>query len=69
MPKVKTTIGSKVELCRKLCLSNNLKNTEANLMKLHRKIKHNGKVCHAHNLGSHIQGQGHNWVRGQVLLQ
>ena len=26
-------------------------------MKLNRKLKHNGKVCHAHNLGSHVQGQ------------
>ena len=28
----------------KLCLSNNSKTTEANLMKLHRKIEHNEKV-------------------------
>ena len=28
-------------------------------MKLHRKLKHNEKVCHAHNLGSHVQGPGH----------
>ena len=69
MPKVKATIVSKVKLCLKSCLSNNLKNTEANLMKFHRKIKHNEKVCHAHILGSHIQGQCHDWVRGQVLLQ
>ena len=27
-------------------------------MKLHRKIKHNEKVCHAHDLGSYAQGQG-----------
>ena len=25
-------------------------------MKLHRKIKHNEKVCHAHDLGSYAQG-------------
>ena len=29
-------------------------------MKLHRKIKHNEKVCHAQDLG-----QGHNQVKGQ----
>ena len=34
-------------------------------MKLHRKIKHNEKVCHAHDLGSYAQGQGRNQVRGQ----
>ena len=34
-------------------------------MKLHRKIIHNEKVCHAHNLGSYAQGQGRNQVRGQ----
>ena len=32
-------------------------------MKLHRKIKHNKKVCHAHDLGSYAQGQG--WQSGQ----
>ena len=34
-------------------------------MKLHRKIKHNEKVCCAHDLGSHAQGQGRSQVRGQ----
>ena len=34
-------------------------------MKLHRKIKHNEKVCHVHDLGSYTQGQGRNQVRGQ----
>ena len=34
-------------------------------MKLHRKIKHNEKVCHAFDLGSYAQGQGRNQVRGQ----
>ena len=34
-------------------------------MKLHRKIKHNEKVCHAQDLGSLAQGQGHNQVKGQ----
>ena len=29
-------------------------------MKLHIKIKHNEKVCHTEELGSSIQGQGHN---------
>ena len=32
-------------------------------MKLHRKIKHNEKVCRADKLGSYAQGQGHNQVR------
>ena len=36
-------------------------------MKLHRKIKHNDKVCHAHDLGSYAQGQGRNQVKGQNL--
>ena len=34
-------------------------------MKHHRKIKHNEKVCHAHDLGSYTQGQGRNQVKGQ----
>ena len=35
----------------KSCLSNNSKTTEANLIKLHRKIEHNEKVCRAQELG------------------
>ena len=62
MPKVKVTVRSKVKLCLKLCCSYT---TEANLIKLHRKIKHNEKVCHTHDLGSYDQGQGRNQVRGQ----
>ena len=62
MPKVKVTIMSEVKLCLKLCCS---LTTEANLMKLHRKIKHNEKLCHAQDLGSYAQGQGRNQVRGQ----
>ena len=37
-------------------------------MKLHRKIKHNEKVCHAHYLESYAQGQGRNQVNGQNLV-
>ena len=62
MPKVKVTIRSEVKLCLKLCCS---LTTEANLMKLHRKIKHNEKVCHTHDLGSYAQGQGCDQVIGQ----
>ena len=36
-------------------------------MKLHRKIKHNEKVCHEHDLGSYAQGQGRSQVKGQNL--
>ena len=62
MPKVKATIRSKVKLCLKLCC---WQTTEANLIKLHRKIKHNEKVCHTHDFGSYAQGQGRYQVRGQ----
>ena len=51
----------------KSCLSNNSKTTETNLMKLHRKIYHNEKVCHAQDLGSYAQDQGHSHVRGQIV--
>ena len=34
-------------------------------MKLHRKIKHNDKVCPAHDFGSYAQDQGPSQVRGQ----
>ena len=40
--------------------------TKANLMKLHRKIVHNEKVCRAQELGSYAQGQVHNQVIGQT---
>ena len=36
-------------------------------MKLQRKIKHNKKVCCAHDLGSYTQGQGCNQVKGQIV--
>ena len=36
-------------------------------MKLHRKIKHNEKVCRAHDFGSYTIGQGHNRVKGQIV--
>ena len=47
----------------KSCLSNNSKTTEANLTKLHKKIKHNDWVCPAQELGSYAQGQVHNQVK------
>ena len=37
-------------------------------MKLHRKIKHDEKVCRAQVLGSYAQGQGHNRVIGQIRV-
>ena len=37
-------------------------------MTLHRKIKHNEKVCRAQELGHYAQGQGRNQVRGQTRV-
>ena len=51
----------------KSCLSDNLKSTEANLMKLHREIKHNQKVHRVQELSPYAQGQGHNLVKGQIM--
>ena len=48
-------------------LSNYSKITVANLTKLHRKIEHNEKVSRAQELGSYVQGQGHNQVKGQIV--
>ena len=62
MPKARPQSGQR----SKSCFSNNSKTTEANLMKLYRKIEHNEKVCRAHDIGSYAQGQGHNQVRGQI---
>ena len=47
----------------KVGLSNDSKTTEVNLMKLHRKIEHNEKVCRTQGFGYYAQGQGHNHVR------
>ena len=60
-PKVKVAISQR----SKSCLSNSYKTTEANLMKLYKKIEHNEKVCHAYDFGSYALGQGRNQVRGQ----
>ena len=38
-------------------------------MKLHRKIEHNEKVCRAWEWGSYAQCQGHNHVKGQIILK
>ena len=34
---------------------------KVNLIKFNTMVKHNEKVCQAQNLGSHDQGQGHNY--------
>ena len=36
-----------------------LNSTKANFIKLHRKIRHHKRECHAEDIGSHTQGQGH----------
>ena len=56
------TVGSEVKSCQS-CLIHNLKTTEANLMKLDRKIKHNEKVCLAQKLGSCAHGR----AKGQIM--
>ena len=48
------------------CLSHNSETAEANLTKLHRKMKHNEKMCHAQDLGSYAQG--HIRVRGHIRV-
>ena len=51
----------------KSCLGNSSGTTEANSTKLHIKIEHNEKVGCAQELGSYVQGQGHNHVKGQIV--
>ena len=65
MSKIKATFGSKVILCLKLHLSNNLKTTKANLMKHHRKIKSNEKICHVTSLVPTFEVKA--TIRGQRL--
>ena len=60
MTKIKVIIEDQSFVTYKLCVSHNSKTSKGNLIKLHRKIKQNEKVCCAQNLVSHDQGQGHN---------
>ena len=58
--KAKVTIQGQRFVTYRLCVSHdNSKIDKGNLIKLHRKIKENEKVCHAQNLGSHDLGQGY----------
>ena len=61
-PRSRSQSGQIVKLCLYSCCSYT---TEANLIELNRKIKHNEKMCHVYDFGSYAQGQGHNQVRGQ----
>ena len=36
-------------------------------MKLHRKIEHNEKLCHAQDWDSYVQCPGHNHVGDQIV--
>ena len=58
--KVKVAVRSKVKIVSS-------KTTEANLMKLNRKIENYEKVCHALEKGSYAQCEGHDQVRGQIV--
>ena len=60
MTKVKVKIEGHRFVTYKSFVSHNSKTSKGNLIKFHRKVKQNKKVCHAQNLGSHDQGQGHN---------
>ena len=64
-PRSRSQLGQR----SKSCFSNNSKTTEANLMKLHRKIEYNEKVCRAQELGSYAKSRGHNTVRGKIALE
>ena len=66
-PSVHQSVGWSVRY--KSCVSHNSKSKKGNLIKLHRKVKQNKKVCQAQNLGSHDQGQGHNCRSSVCHLQ
>ena len=52
MIKVKATTEGQSFVNNKLCVHNNSKTSEFNLIKCHTMVKHNEKVCRAKNLGS-----------------
>ena len=58
MTKIKVTFESQRIVTNKLCIHNNSKTAEVNLIKFHTMVKHN-EVCLAQNFGFHDQGQGH----------
>ena len=55
MTKVKVTIESQRFVTNKSFVSHDSKINQENLMKIHKKIKQNEKVCRAQNLGSHAR--------------
>ena len=59
MIKVKVTIEGNRFVTYKLCVSHNSKTKKGNLIKFHREVKQNVKVCCTQNFGGHDQGQGH----------
>ena len=63
MTKVKITVEGQRFVIYKSSVSHNSKTKKGNLIKLDRKIKQNEKVCHAQNLVSNDQGQGHNKIK------
>ena len=61
--KVKVTIEGQRFVTYKLCVHNNSKTAEVNVIKFKTMVRHNVNVCRAQNLGSHDQGQGHcHWL-------
>ena len=57
--KVKVPIEGQRFATYKLCVHNNAKIAEVNLIKFNTMVNHNENVCCVQNLGSHNQGHGH----------
>ena len=55
-------------MCYKSCICYNSKTTKVNLIKLHKKVKHNKKVCHLNKSASHNQGHNPRSYRQIVCL-
>ena len=55
--------GSKV----KFCLYNSLKPAEANVIKPHRKVNHNEKVCYTIFMIPNPRSRSQSGVRGQIM--
>ena len=50
MIKVKVTIDGNTFVTYKSCVSHNSKTDKGNVIKFHRKVKQNGKVCRANKI-------------------
>ena len=61
VPTTKVKVEGQTVSNYKLCVLNNSKTSEGNLIKINTTLKHNEKMFRAQNLGFFYLGQGHSY--------